>query len=287
MTGFGAAEGPVAGGRLGIEIRTVNHRFFNFAPKLPYDLSALESDVRERLRREFERGHVAVSVRWLESAAREATLTVNLERAREVAERLRELQQGAGLAGEVTVELVARQPDVLTTTVPAAQEVTFADVEPILAQAAAECRRMRQREGGVLAAELLRRIALIEEGAARVEQAAPERLRRERDRLQAAVRELAGGIAIEPQRLAQEIALLADRLEITEELVRLRAHCAAARSALGSDKAAGKELGFLAQELGREINTIGSKANDATIAQQVIAMKGEMEKIREQLENLE
>jgi uncharacterized protein (TIGR00255 family) len=110
---------------------------------------------------------------------------------------------------------------------------------------------------------------------------------RERDRLQQAVRELTGGVAIDPARLAQEVALLADRLEITEELVRLRAHCAAARAAMATGRSAGKELGFLAQELGREINTIGSKANDAQIAQLVIGMKGEMEKVREQLENLE
>ena len=109
MTGFGAAEGSVAGGRLRIELRTVNHRFFNFAPKLPSELSALEADMRERLRQEIERGHVALSARWVESPAREAALAVDLERAQDVTQRLRELRDALGIAGDVTLDLVARQ----------------------------------------------------------------------------------------------------------------------------------------------------------------------------------
>ena len=116
---------------------------------------------------------------------------------------------------------------------------------------------------------------------------APERLARERDRLQASVTELLAGRPLDDQRLAQEIAFLADKLDITEELVRFRQHLAACRAALAGDQPAGKQLGFLAQELGREINTMGSKANDAEIQQEVIVMKGELEKFREQLENLE
>ncbi len=288
MTGFGAAEGPVAGGRLRIEIRTVNHRHFNLAPKLPGDLAALEPELRDRLRREFDRGHVAVQIRWAEFPVQAAgVVTVDLERARLVASRLRELQSALGLAGDVTLELVARQPEVFTTSSDGALDVTWAEVEPIVVQAAAECRAMRSREGAALATELLHRMALLEELAGRVSDRAPQRLVRERDRLRAAVADLLDGRPVEEGRLAQEIAFQADRLDITEELVRFRAHAAAVREALGADRPAGKQLGFLAQELGREVNTIGSKANDADIAQYVIAMKGELEKFREQLENLE
>ena len=287
MTGFGTAEGSVAGGRLRCEIRTVNHRYFNLAPKLPGDLAALEGELRERLRREFDRGHVAALLRWAEYPERAGGLAVDLDRARLVTSRLRELQSALGLAGDVTLELVARQPDVLSTTTEAAVEVAWGEVEPIVAQAAVECRRMRAREGAALAAELGHRVDLLEQGAAVIARQAPERLVRERDRLRGAVAELLDGRPVDDARLAQEIAFQADRLDITEELVRFRTHVAATREALAADRPVGKQLGFLAQELGREVNTMGSKANDAAIAQQVIAMKGELEKFREQLENLE
>src|SRR5215208_6463016 len=136
MTGFGAAEGPVGGGRLRVEIRTVNHRYFNFAPKLPGDLSGLEGELRERLRRDFDRGHIAVQVRWVEHPERAGGLAVDLDRARLVTSRLRELQSALGLSGDVTLELVARQPEVLSTTSEAAVEVPWADVEPVVARAA-------------------------------------------------------------------------------------------------------------------------------------------------------
>jgi uncharacterized protein (TIGR00255 family) len=287
MTGFGAAEGPVAGGRLRIEIRTVNHRFFNYAPKLPGDLAALEGEVRERLRRDLERGHVAVWARWVELPAPEEALRVDLARAQLVAARLRELRDALGLTGDVTLELVARQPAVLTTEAAARPEITWDAVEPVVAAAAADCRAMRRREGEALGRELRHRFNELETAADRVARAAPERLIRERERLRTSVSELLDGRPPDENRLAQEIALLADRLDITEELVRFRAHLAAARGALDGDRPAGKQLGFLVQELGREVNTMGAKANDAAIVQQVIAMKGELEKVREQIENLE
>lgn len=287
MTGFGAAEGAVAGGWIRVEIRTVNHRHFNLATKLPAELAVLEGELRERLRREFDRGHVAVQARWTEYPAAAGGFAVDLERARLVADRLRELQSTLGLAGEVTVDLVVRQADVVTTSGNDAVEIAWSEVEPIVAQAAAECRAMRAREGDALVADLRHRLELLEASAERVAARAPDRLVRERDRLRAAVTELLDGKAVDEARLAQEVAFQADRLDITEELVRFRAHIGAAREALAGAKPAGKQLGFLAQELGREVNTMGSKANDAEIAHEVIAMKGELEKFREQLENLE
>jgi uncharacterized protein (TIGR00255 family) len=146
---------------------------------------------------------------------------------------------------------------------------------------------MRAREGEVLVADLRHRLDLLADAAERVAARAPERLVRERDRLRAAVAELLDGKPADDTRLAQEIAFQADRMDITEELVRFRSHVGAASEALGGAKPAGKQLGFLAQELGREVNTMGAKANDAAIAHEVIAMKGELEKFREQLENLE
>lgn len=287
MTGFGAAEGAVAGGWIRFEIRTVNHRHFNLATKWPAELAVLEGELRERLRREFDRGHVAVQARWTEYPAVAGGFTVDLERARLVTERLREMQSALSLAGEVTVDLVARQSDVISTGGSDAAEISWGEVEPIVAKAAAECRAMRAREGEVLVAELRHRLQLLEASGERVAGRAPDRLVRERDRLSAAVAELLDGKPVDDARLAQEIAFQADRLDITEELVRFRAHIGAARETLVATKPAGKQLGFLAQELGREVNTMGAKANDAEIAHEVVAMKGELEKLREQLENLE
>jgi len=143
------------------------------------------------------------------------------------------------------------------------------------------------REGTALCADLAARLDALAALARDVAAAAPGRLVRERDRLAAAVKDLAGGVSVDPARLAQEIAYLADRLDITEELVRFETHLAAMRQALAGDAAAGRRLSFLLQEVGREANTMGSKANDASIAEAVIAMKSELEKLREQVENLE
>ncbi|MGH7530659.1 MAG: YicC/YloC family endoribonuclease [Gemmatimonadales bacterium] len=292
MTGFGSAEGQVLGGRLRIDIRTVNHRFFNPQLKLPAELGRLEGDLRERLRQVLERGHVAVTARWVEPPAQDGgRVAVDLARARQVLAAAQELKKRLKLKGDVDLAFVARQPEVLTAVPADGAEgpaaAPWSDVKPIVEQAARDVVAMREREGGALARELDARLHALEAGARVIEQRAPERLTAEQARLRQAVADLTGGLQVDEQRLAVEIALLADRVDITEELVRFRAHVAACRQALGADHAVGKQLGFLAQELLREVNTIGSKANDAAITQAVIAMKGELEKLREQLENLE
>jgi len=288
MTGFGEADGEVAGGRIRVEIRTVNHRFFNLAAKLPADLMAFEVDLRERLRRDFDRGHLAVGIRWTTApTSAVGVLAVNAARAREAADRLRALQLAAGLSGEIPLDLVARQPDVFVASDAETSAAQWAELEPIVAAAARLCREARQKEGSVLADELRARLAVITTEGERIAVQAPARLLKERDRVRKVVAELLEGVAVDEQRVAQEVAFLAERLDITEELVRLRAHLDASEAALRGDGPIGKQLGFLAQEIGREINTIGSKANDAAMQHAVVAMKGELERFREQLENLE
>ncbi len=287
MTGFGSAEGNVLGGRLSIEIRTVNHRYYNPQLKLPFELAGIDGPLRERLRQLLERGHVTVSARWIEAPQAEGAVAVDLARARQVLAAAKELKARLKLKGDVDLAFVARQPDVLTVQRDGAAAAQWTEVEPIVERAAQALLAMRAREGTVLAAELETRLAALEAGARAVEQRAPERLTAELARLKKAVAELAAGAQVDEQRLAVEVALMADRVDITEELVRLRTHLTACRAALASDAAVGKQLGFLAQEVLREVNTIGSKANDAAITQTVIAMKGELEKYREQLENLE
>jgi uncharacterized protein (TIGR00255 family) len=287
MTGFGSADGNVLGGRLSLEIRTVNHRYYNPQLKLPFELSGIDGQLRERLRQLLERGHVTVTARWVEAPQGEGTVALDLVRARQVVAAAQELKKRLKLKGDVDLAFVARHPEVLAVQRDGAAAAEWGEVEPIVERASRELLAMRAREGAVLAAELAGRLAALETGARAIEQRAPERLTAELVRLRKAVAELAGGVPVDEQRLALEVALLADRVDITEELVRLRAHVGASRDALGRNEAVGKQLGFLAQELLREVNTIGSKANDAAITQAVITMKGELEKYREQLENLE
>lgn len=287
MTGFGAAEGAVAGGRLRVEIRTVNHRYFNLSLKLPQDLAALEGEFREMLRKEVERGHVSVSVRWVEYPAITQSSAINLERAQAVLARLRELQVALSLPGEIDLPMIARHPEVFGSQQDEAQPaMEWSEVGPVVSAAVAACQAMRLREGNALAEELRHRLTMLENAARVIAARAPERIIRERDRLRTAVTALLDGKMADEARVAQEIAFLADKLDITEELVRFDAHLAACRDVLAGQGQKGKQLGFLAQELGREVNTMGSKANDAIITQQVILMKGELEKFREQLENL-
>jgi len=288
MTGFGSAEDRVLRGRLRIEIRTVNHRYFNPQLKLPADLAGVEIEMRERLRQLLERGHVAVTARWVDMPGPEREVTIDLSRAKQVVAAAQQLKKKLKLKGTVDLAFVARQADVLTTSNGASEQpVQWSDVQPIVERAAKDVVAMREREGQALATELNGRLDALEAAARIVEEQAPARLTAEHERLKRAVAELTAQTTVDEQRLALEIALLADRVDITEELVRFRAHVAAARAALRSDQAVGKQLGFLAQELLREVNTMGSKANDARITQTVIAMKGDLEKFREQLENLE
>ena len=286
MTGFGTAEGPVAGGRLRLEVRSVNHRHFVVQARLPSELGPLEADIRERLRRHLERGSVSVSARWTEEPPAAAAVEVDGERARAVVEALRAVGRELRIAGDVDLATLARIPDVVRVK-PAETAVEAEDVLKVLDDAARSCVAMRARDGKALASDLRARLVALSALAERAAERAPARLAQEQERLRRNVAEVSRGVAVDQGRLAQEIAFLADHLDVTEELVRLRTHLAAASAALEDGKPAGRQLGFLLQELGREANTIGSKANDAAMAEAVIAMKGELEKMREQVENLE
>lgn len=287
MTGFGAAEGPLEGGRLAIEVKTVNHRHLNVQLRLPPALQPIEADLRNRLRERLERGHVALTARWTESPTPATTVKVDVARAREIMRAVRELKSALDVEGEVGLEFVARQPDVLSTVEPEAAPVPVADTVALLDRALDALDATRQREGAALTAELRRLLDGIASRLSAVQEAAPRRLASERDRLRRSVGDLLEGRRVDEDRIALEIALLADKLDITEEVVRLRTHLDACRALLAGDGPVGRQLNFLGQEMLREVNTIGSKANDATIAEAVVGMKGELEKLREQVENLE
>ena len=286
MTGFGAAEGALGSARVSVELRTVNHRFFNPSLKLPSALSRWEHDVREALRQRIARGHVSVSAR-IEYPASELA-AVDEARFAKYAETLRALRERHGLAGEVDVATVLRMPDVLRSV---AEEIdgTLDELLAVVVEAADALTRMREAEGARLVAILGERMDAIEQAVQRLAARAPERVVAQRDRLRENVKVLAGGIAVDEQRLAQEIAILADRLDVGEEIDRFTTHTTAFRDALAgqSTEPVGKKLAFLLQEMLREANTTGSKANDAAMQQDVMLVKEELERLREQVENLE
>ena len=288
MTGFGTAEGTVGSARVSVEIRSVNHRFFNPSIKLPSALSRWEPEVREALRKSVSRGHVTVTARVDRAAVTSPEALINEERFSAYVDRLRELQSRYGLNGTIDLATVLRLPEVVSGN-PDEEEGTAVELVAVVDRAVADLTASRASEGKRLAGFLSDRIALIEAAVARLASRAPQRLVEQRDRLRATVSELAGNVQLDEQRLAQEIAILADRLDVGEELDRFHSHLAAFREALrGQDDAGvGKRLGFLLQELLREANTTGSKSNDAEMIRDVVAIKEELERIREQVENLE
>jgi uncharacterized protein (TIGR00255 family) len=289
MTGFGAAEGPVGGSRVSVELRSVNHRFFNPSIKLPSALSKWEAEAREMMRQKISRGHVTVSAR----VVREDTLGAVVDEVRfaAAAKALKDLRDRHELDGEVDVATVLRMPDVLQMTRDDVGLET-ATVEEFLAvteSAITALQEMRAAEGARLAQFIGERLTLIEQAVGRIAARAPERMDAQRNRLRENVERLAGGIAVDSQRLAQEIAILADKLDVGEEMDRFASHITAFREALlgRAGEGVGKRLGFLLQEMLREANTTGSKANDAVMLQDVVGIKEELERIREQVENLE
>jgi uncharacterized protein (TIGR00255 family) len=284
MTGFGAAEGPLGSGRVSVEIRSVNHRFFNPSIKLPSELSAWEGDVREAVRRAVVRGHVTVSARL----DRQESLQIDEARFGAYVEQLRRLQERFGLGEALDMGTVLRLPNVMSSGERQA-DGSSAELVAVVTAALTALDGMRSSEGARLAEYLLQRLEVISGAVERIAVRAPERVTEQRDRLRAAVVELGGGVLADEQRIAQEIAILADRLDVGEELSRFRSHFAAFRDTLAHPPAdgVGKRLGFLVQELLREANTTGSKGSDAAVVADVLVIKEELERIREQVENLE
>jgi uncharacterized protein (TIGR00255 family) len=286
MTGFGAADGLVGDARATVEIRTVNHRFFSPNLKLPAAFGRWEGEIRELLRQKIARGHVTLTVRL----DREPVAPVIDEtRLAHYLTALKALQKKHKLAGELDLSTLLRLPDVISTPGDEIEPREGDALVKLVGKAAENLTAMRQAEGAQLSRFLLERVDVIESRLARTRSRAPVRLKEQHERVKRTVGELIGGAGADPQRIAQEIAILADKLDISEELDRFSSHLSAFRETTRSKTSdpVGKRLGFLLQEMLRETNTIGSKANDAPILEDVIAIKEELERIREQVENLE
>jgi uncharacterized protein (TIGR00255 family) len=288
MTGFGSARAEDPAGAVSVEIRSVNHRYLKTQFRLPPDCEAWELPLGELLRERLVRGHVTVSVA-IESVEAAAPVGLDLDRARAYLEALIELRDHLGVKGEIDLPLLAGFNDLFRPRTEPALELP---IEPVLAAAREALDRlmaMREEEGRALARHLAESMDRLEAECAVIAARAPERLVRERDRLRRAVRELTEDTQVDEDRLAREVAYLAERWDIEEEIVRFRSHLAQFRAALDhrEGEPVGKRLGFLIQEIHREANTIGAKANDAEIAERVVTLKTVIEQVREQVENVE
>ncbi len=287
MTGFGSAEGKVGALGVSVEIRTVNHRFFNPSIKLPTAFTKWEGEVRELLRQRIARGHVTVTARIEREGTRGAG--INEQRFADYVAAIRELQSRHGLSEKLDASTILGLPEVIDTQSDEPHSGSARDLVEVVDQAVVALRLMRREEGARLAGFLLDRIQLVEDAVMRIGERAPVRLAEQMARMKRSVKELAAASNVDQQRLAQEVAILADKLDISEELDRFDAHMKAFRQTVADsgDEAVGKRLGFLLQEMVREANTTGSKASDAAVLADVVLIKEELERIREQVENIE
>lgn len=289
MTGFGAASHDGRQASVTVELRSVNSRHLKLSFRLPSGADAWEAPLRAQLSEGLQRGQVDVSVRVDQQAG---TVAVELDEARVEAflSVLRALQQKYDLPGAIDLQLLtACGPLLAEARADVSQTVGSEELTAAARDALAELIDMRQAEGARLETELRERIAAVRHGLDRVAPFIPTRLERERDRLRAAVAELTGGTQLDEDRVSREIALIADRWDVGEEMVRARAHLDAFLELLEvpDTEPVGKRLSFLIQELHREINTLGAKANDTEITREVVEMKNDLEKLREQVENVE
>lgn len=290
MTGFGAAPLPAGPVEASLEIRTVNGRHLKLNLRLPAGLEAAEEPLRALIAASLRRGTVDVTLRTESRAGVETTIEIDEQRVEAVLAAWRTLAERYGVPGEIDLALLSRSDRLFVERAPGLDELVSVEALESAAEAAvAQVVEMREAEGERIARDFQDRLEAIAERLDVVERTAPERLERERIRLRDAVAELTENRSLDDDRIAREIALLADRWDLGEEIVRARSHLEAFAEllALPGDEPVGKRLGFLSQELLREVNTIGSKANDATIQHQAVEMKNEIETLREQIENVE
>lgn len=287
MTGYGQAEGTVGSLRVVVDVRTVNHRFFSPSIKLPGAFGRWETDVREAMRLKVARGHVTLTAR--SERLTESALAIDEARFGAVTAQLQALVAQFGLSGGVDLASVLRMPDVISAPREDDATGTVAELVGIVETALDALQRARADEGERLVTVLRQRLEVVEGALGRIAARAPERIVAYRDKLRENVQELAAGVAVDEARLSMEIAILADRMDVAEELDRFRSHIVAFRATLddAGGEPVGKRLGFLLQEMLREANTTGSKASDAPILHEVVGLKEELERIREQVENLE
>lgn len=288
MTGFGAGRARVGDEEVSVEVRSLNHKFCEVKARLPRELSTLEPTLVKLVKDRLARGSVEVLVKRHAVTASGTVPVVDVALAREYARVFRELAAALGAPTDIAWTHVASQPGVIRLEEKSTdQESAGKAVLTSLEQALTALEQMRQVEGESIRADLDARLKLIEGWSREVATLSPRVVEDYRQRLAERVAELARGVTVDPQRLAQEVAMFAERTDIAEEVTRLASHLEQFRALMASNEPTGRRMDFLVQEMHREVNTTGSKSQHAEISTRVVSMKAEVERIREQVQNVE
>lgn len=292
MTGYGRGESVAEGLRLTAELRSVNHRFCELSARLPRALAAYEAEARKIVQEKMTRGKLSLVVTWgndgEETEEPGGTLTLDRKTAERYLQLLNEAKGAYHLKGDLDLNAFAALSNVFVWQETARDpEFYLKLLRTVVEQATADLLRMKEQEGAHLKKDFEERLEGLRSRVATVRERAPQRVRETFEKTRERVKTLLEGYDFPEERVVQEIALLSDRLDCTEECVRLEAHCAQFRRYLDEESTPGRKLNFLLQEMNREINTIGSKSNDVAIVEQVVEVKEELERIREQVQNIE
>ncbi len=288
MTGFGRAQASVEGYNITVEIRSVNHRYFEFYAKLPRTYSFLEEKVKALLQTGISRGKVECSVQLEATADDSVVVAVNEPLAKGYVDAVKEISEKFSLDNDLTALSVARFSDVLSISkAPVDEDELWAKVSPVVEDALKGFISMRETEGKKLSGDVLSRADTILNNVSYIEERSPETVKLYSEKLLERMKNVLGDTQVDEARILTEAAIYADKIAVAEETVRLRSHIDQLHEMLNSNEAVGRKLDFLVQEINREANTIGSKAQDVDIARRVIDIKAEIEKIREQIQNIE
>ena len=288
MTGYGRARQVLNGREITVELRGVNARFLEYSSRLPRAFAFLEDPLKKLVAARVSRGKVELSLTVQNTTAADTVVTVNWPLAKGYRDAMTALSEQLELKNDMSVSLIARMPDVLAqTAAPLDEEALWADVQTVAGRSVDAFLTMRAAEGEKLKADLLSHLDVVEQLVGRIEANTAGRVKAYSDKLYARLQELLADRSIDESRLVTEAAIFADKTAIDEETVRLHSHIAQYRDILSGDGPVGRKLDFLTQELNREANTIGSKCQDVDITRLVVELKSEIEKLREQLQNLE
>lgn len=288
MTGYGKGVAKLNGKSITIEIKTVNHRFLDCNIKLPRNFLFVEDGVKKAISSNISRGHADVYLTYEQSAVDEGVFSADIELANNYLAAIKALEEGTGLKNDLSLAQLAKVPDVITREQPVEDEDVLRDLTlKATLEALDNLKIMRQKEGEALKADISAKLDNIAASLAKIKTFAPLVVEDYRKSLNARISEVVDATLVDKQRLATEVALFADRCAIDEEITRLLTHIQNMRSLLEANEPVGRKMDFLVQEFNRETNTIGSKANDMRITGEVLSIKNEIEKMREQAANIE